>query len=175
MLFDEKVPATQGIDFNMRLQPSGSTGTASVYDDRMLDQPTGWSRMPFGVEANIYSMMLQLSADLKQLSEEVRLLKEELLSRPLVSSVLLNDLSDARLEIAKSISIIVEETDEECLARWPEVNAFGIGSTISEAICNLKENILDLYFDISSREKETLGEIALETLGVMETHIGVKK
>jgi len=153
----------------------GSTGTASVYDDRILDQPTGWPLSPFGVETNIYSIVFQLSSDIEQLSEEIRLLKEQLLNRPLVSSVTLNDLNNDSIEPVKPISIILEETDEECLARWPEVNGFGIGSTISEAISNLKKNICELYFDITSRDKAILGELALETLRILEVHIGVKK
>lgn len=153
----------------------GSTGTASVYDDRILDQPTGWPLTPFGVETNIYSIVFQLSSDIKRLSEEIRLLKEQLLDRPLVSSVTLNDLNNDSIELIKPISIILEETDEECLARWPEVNGFGIGPTISEAISNLKKNICELYFDITSRDKATLGELALETLRTLEAHIGVKK
>jgi hypothetical protein len=153
----------------------GSTGTASVYDDRILDQPTGWPLTPFGVETNIYSIVFQLSADIKQLSEEIRLLKEQLVDRPLVSSVTLSNLNNDSFEIIKPISIILEETDEESLARWPEVNGFGIGSTVYEAISDLKKNICELYSDINSHDQATLGELALETLRTLDIHIRVRK
>lgn len=178
MLIDKKRSILEGIyPFATDLDRfiSGSTGTASVYDDRILDQPTGWPLTPFGVETNIYSIVFQLSADIKQLLEEIRLLKEQLLDRPLVSSLSLGNLNNDRIELLKPISIILEETDEECLARWPEVNGFGIGSTISEAIRVLKKNICEIYFDITSRDKATLGELALETLSTLDEYIGVRK
>jgi hypothetical protein len=153
----------------------GSTGIASVYDDRILDQPTGSPLIPFGGERNIYSLIMQISTALNQLTDEIKLLKEEFRARPNVSSSLLNDLNDNKYIVKKPIPIIIEETEEECLARWPEINAFGVGSTISEAILNLKENIIDIYNDFLMRKKSTLGILALNVLEIMKIYIRKNK
>ncbi|MFH1523739.1 MAG: hypothetical protein ABIF04_02135 [Chloroflexota bacterium] len=163
--FPQQEYATQG----------NSTGTPTVYDYPSWEGQTGWGGQYLGVEPNIQFILFQFMNELKALGEQVKSLREELSNRPLVSSPLLNDLGNKKTYVKVPISILFEETDEECLARWPEINAFGIGSTASEAISNLKRHISDLFFDLSSRDKATLGAIALDNLRTLETHIGVKE
>ena len=132
--------------------------------------PTRGTLQITAIESNL-QLTIQLLQETQTLLAEVKALREEFANRPLVSSVLLNDLSNEKLSLINPVSVVLEETDEECLARWPEVNAFGIGTTLSEAIHNLKENISDLYLDLSARDRGGLGEIALDTLSVLNAYI----
>ncbi len=107
-------------------------------------------------------------------NEELLAIKElrlELQSRPLVSSMLLSDLNNKRFSVRSPISIILEEYDEEGLARWPEVNAYGLGPTLHEAILDLKQNIVNLFLDLLDRDQESLGELAVETLDTLKVYI----
>lgn len=114
---------------------------------------------------------VQLSSDVKALLREVRDLRAELANRPLAFSVRLGTLNDKRVLVRNPVSVIVEETDEECLARWPEVNAYGLGATLSESILDLKRNIVDLYLDLTGRDPDTLGGLALETLSTLQSYL----
>jgi hypothetical protein len=153
----------------------GRTGTASVYDESIWGQSTGGLVVSFGPEFNSNALIIQLLEEIKELSAEVKSLKEDLLNRPLISSIMLNDIGDNSIDILKPIPIIIEESNDECLARWPETNAFGIGTSIIEAISNLKANIAELYFDITSRKVDSLGKIAIKTLSTFEVYIGKKR
>jgi len=149
--------------------PSG-TGMPSVYKD-FFDLPTYGTSFPRTVEGHLQYVILSLMQDVQLLSAEVKTLRNELTNRPLVSSILLNDLSTDQLGLLIPISAIIEESPDECLARWPEVNAFGIGATLNEAIYNLKENISDIYLDLKSREPSSLGVIAEDMLRILMIYI----
>lgn len=148
----------------------GSTGTPSATFQVPLEQPTGWSQFGFAFEPG-YQLAIQLSSEIRELLEELKELRTELSGRPLVSTILLSNLSDVRVTVVNPISVIVEEYDEECLARWPEVNAYGMGSTLSEAIHHLKDDIVELYYDLASRDEGILGDIADETLRALRSYI----
>ncbi len=148
----------------------GSTGTPSATYQVPLEQPTDWSQSLFIFQPS-HQLAIQLSNEIRELLEEVKELRTELSGRPLVSTILLSNLNDVRVTVANPISVIVEEYDEECLARWPEVNAYGIGSTLSEAIHYLKDNIVELYYDLANRDEEILGDIADETLRTLRSYI----
>ena len=135
-----------------------------------LEQPTGWSQFGSIFESS-HQLAIRLSSEIRQLLEEVKELRTELSGRPLVSTILLSSLSDVRVTVANPISVIVEECDQECLARWPEVDAYGIGSTLSEAIHHLKDDIVELYYDLANRDEGVLGDIADETLRTLRSYI----
>ena len=147
-----------------------STGTASPPYQVPWEPPTGRSQS-FLVFEPSHQLAIRLSNEIRELLEEVKELRTELSGRPLVSTILLSNLSDVRVTVVNPISVIVEEYDEECLARWPEVNAYGIGSTLSEAIHYLKDNIVELYYDLANRDEEILGDIADETLRTLRSYI----
>jgi len=63
------------------------------------------------------------------------------------------------LEVVEPISITIttEETDCDIVARFPEVEAYGYGTSESEAISMLKDDIISLYEDLNSTPDEQLG------------------
>ena len=108
----------------------------------------------------------------------VRLVKEmhvEIFDKPNFTSLTISDLGSNLLKVAIPISVIIEETDEEALARWPEVNAYGLGATLHEALEYLKTDIQDLYTDINSRDPNTLGDVAIKTKNILDKYIERKE
>ncbi len=153
--------------------PSG-TGHPSTYGG-FFEPPTSETGRPTTVETNLQATILMLLHEVQVLSDDVKILRDELANRPLASSFLLNELINNELLLSHPISVILEETPEECLARWPEVNAFGIGTTVNEAIHNLKVNICELYKDLSSRDSKILGEMAMDFLRILRAYIKDEK
>jgi hypothetical protein len=145
------------------------TGRTVVYHPSVEQQTDFGMYFPIS-NIDIQSLIIQLSKELKMLSDEVKTLRDELNNRPIVSSIQINTINST-LQLTKPIFIVLEESNEESLARWPEVNAYGLGQTATEAIDDLKQNISDLYADLTSREAPTLGEIALSTLNVLNTYV----
>lgn len=116
-------------------------------------------------------IIAQLADQLQEALDEIRQLREELQQRPSVSAINLYGLSLENLQVVHPISVVLEETEAESLARWPETRAYGIGATLAESIANLKQNIATLYYDLTSREPDSMGQIALDTLRTLKTHL----
>jgi hypothetical protein len=121
-------------------------------------------------ELSLQIMIVQLSNKLSALTIELSQLKQGLENRTSTSSILIHDVGDERLELLKPLSVIIDESDEETLARCPELNSYGIGNTIFDSIVDLKKNIIDLFYDMSKREKKELGEFALHTLRTLSVY-----
>jgi len=113
-----------------------------------------------------------------RVADIVRLAKEmhaEIFDRPNVTSLTISDLGSNLLKVVIPISVIVEETDEEALVRWPEVNAYGLGATLHEALEYLKTDIQDLCADLNSRDPNTLGDVAIKTKNILDQYIERKE
>jgi hypothetical protein len=151
---------------------SGTATSAMLYQEP-LEPPTGRTD-PFSIFEPNFQIAIQLSNELRALLEEVKELRSELRSRPQTSSILLINLSNSRLTVHHPISVILEESDDGCLARWPEVNAYGLGPTLPEAIVDLKQNIVNLFVDLSARDEGSLGELAIDTLNTLMAYIWEK-
>ena len=124
-------------------------------------QPSVW------FQADLQMVQTQLAA----LREEIAELRTLLQERPSVASSTLHDLGVEGLEVTVPIPIILEETDDEASARWPEVRASAVGSTLGEAMVSLKAEVADLYWDLNGRDPKILGEIANDTLRTLRAHI----
>jgi hypothetical protein len=79
------------------------------------------------------------------------------------------DLNDARYELNAALMIIIEEyrSEENIVARFPEVGAFGEGATEMEAILNLKRDIVSLFDELSEEEPEKLGGLPQSWLRIL--------
>ncbi len=92
-------------------------------------------------------------------------------NRSCTVSLSISDLNDKRFSVRNPISIIVEEDDDEAWARWPEVNAYGLGSTLYDAIRDIKQNIVREFLNLSDQNEGFLGELAVETLDTLRAYI----
>lgn len=77
--------------------------------------------------------------------------------RPGTTSTLINDLNSDKYELRDPINIILEIYDDEVLASFPDLELFGDGRNIFEAIADLKEQILDLHIDYQGTPNKMLG------------------
>ena len=93
--------------------------------------------------------------------------------RPIKANAHIYDLGDDAYHFNGPIMITIEEylDDEVVIARFPELGLFGEGVTESEAILNLKYEILDLYDELIESDPKELGEMPLSWLRVLNTLI----
>jgi hypothetical protein len=76
-----------------------------------------------------------------------------------VRNAMLCDLGHEGYSLRCPITVIIEEYDEETVARLPEVEAFASAATEPEALALLKEDIIRLYEDLISTPEEQLGTL----------------
>ena len=68
------------------------------------------------------------------------------------------ELGEARIGLRAPLMVTMEDFGDEIVASYPEVEAFGAGSTEADAINALKDQLAGLYFELSSVPSEKLGE-----------------
>lgn len=96
---------------------------------------------------------------LSVLEEKVVNLQEELASRPVVKNATLHDLHIEGYKLKSPIQILIEEYEDECVARFPEIEVFGSGDTEPEAVANLRNEIIVLYKDLKTSNDDQLGKL----------------
>jgi hypothetical protein len=116
----------------------------------------------------------ELSSKISDLLKAIRELLLALRETPTLANVCLRDLGSEKYRLKEKIEIIIEEYHEETIAKWPELELFGYGISPSEAIMNLKNEIIDLYEDLSSTKKEELGKLPKMWLSILKKII-IKK
>lgn len=114
-----------------------------------------------GASQSDSASMRAVRAQVEQLEHKIEELVGELRQRPVISSVTLLDLGIESLALAQPVQIVIQQYDEEVTASWPETEAFGSGSSPSEAILALKRDIVALYSDLQSTPDEELGALSL--------------
>jgi hypothetical protein len=117
------------------------------------------SKAPIDVAATVESLVAQT----QQLQAEVR-------QRPLKWTTQIYDLGDDDYMLYQPLMVLIEEyTDEmNVIARLPELEVFGEGSTISEAVWALKNAILDLYDELTAENPALLGDLPLAWLRILK-------
>jgi len=111
------------IDTAVNLHTSGSS-IAEYFSGVLLgpEGPTGTTihpPSPFVVTVRQPQVMAALLAELVDLRAQVRQLREALDSRPNVFSLTIQDVGVDTLKVVVPFSVVVEETGDETVARWP--------------------------------------------------------
>lgn len=112
------------------------------------------SRMEL-LEGAISAAMGQVIA----LGKRLEALEERLAEQGVVRNAMLCDLGREGYSLRWPITVVIEEYDEETVARLPEVEAFASAATEAEALALLKEDIIRLYEDLISTPEEQLGTL----------------
>lgn len=103
-------------------------------------------------------MLINISEVIENLN--LRLIKiEEYLQAPRTSSTCIYDLGNDGLELLVPIFIRLEEWEDEVIASWPELNLFASADTEYEAIHDLKQEIISLYYELQINEPISLGPL----------------
>jgi len=94
-------------------------------------------------------------------------LEERLAEQGVVRNAMLCDLAREGYSLRWPITVVIEEYDEETVARLPEVEAFASAPTEAEALALLKEDIIRLYEDLTSTPEEQLGKLPRQWRAVL--------
>lgn len=115
--------------------------------------------------ADLKNKVEELSSGLVSLKDEVLSCKEcidrlysDFTDRPIVKETRLFDIADD-LEIIEPIPIVIEQTEDECIASFPEVEIFAVGAGEAEAITKLKIETRALYYELLNTPDEQLGRV----------------
>lgn len=111
--------------------------------------------------------VLGLGAELRAARRDIRRISEEMRERPVVRQISVSDLGRPGLSLAAPLSIVIEEYPDQVLARWPEVEATGWGSSEPEAIWSLKQAVVQLMEELSSSTEDELGPEPRQALQVL--------
>ncbi|MCL4552883.1 MAG: hypothetical protein M1305_04940 [Candidatus Marsarchaeota archaeon] len=119
-------------------------------------------------QAVVSKLFSSLNARISTLRQQVEEVSTELRNRPVVKTATLLDLGVTELSLLMPIQIVIEEYQEEVTASWPEVEAFGSGDSVSEAILALKRDIVALYDDLHATSDGDLGTLPVIWKRILE-------
>jgi hypothetical protein len=88
--------------------------------------------------------------------------------------VLFAAIRDPRLRIVQSIPLEVSTEDQNVVVHWADVDEFGTGSTLSEALDDFEVSARELYRQLAAPDVN-LGPDMQRVKGVMEQHIQPRK
>ena len=119
----------------------------------------------------LFDRISELESLVEKLRKEVKSLTKNIDNQSSITSMQLFELQNEKFSIIKPIQLIVEFSDDEVIASWPDTRVFGRGDTLTELLIDIRNNIVQEYLDIKSRDMNSLGEIAIYTLDMFDTYI----
>jgi hypothetical protein len=120
-------------------------------------------------EKDYHAALTELTERVETLVNYSGQLHADIQDRPVKYNAQIRDLDDDHYELTEPVLALIEEyPGDTFIASLPEIEAFGEGSTESEAVLNLKHAILDLYDELSADPPESLGELPKAWLRVLQ-------
>lgn len=132
---------------------------------RIVDIQRRVARVPRWDRA-IYESVAELKEKVSDLRRQVEELTEAVEDTVKISNATIYELGNSQYELTTPMQIVLEEDQGETVARIPELNLYASADTDSEAINELKQEIINLYEDLQSSDRK-LGPLPkswLETL-----------
>lgn len=163
----EEHHAGEEFDPNPEVSPGALEGVRGLLFQRfdaLLDQVVDLS-----------SKVSRLSAEMEGLKSRVSDLAEVVTERPVVRTTFLIQLASSKYELSRSIPIVLEQYEEESIARWPEVEATGAGCSEPEALDMLRRDIVALFEDLNTTPRSQLGGQAATALSILKAVIKNKR
>lgn len=114
----------------------------------------------------IFESVAELNEKISDLQRQIGELTEAVEERAKIYNATIYELGNSQYELTMPIQIVLEEDQEETVARIPELNLYASADTDSEAINELKQEVIKLYDDLesSARKLGPLPQSWLETL-----------
>ena len=114
----------------------------------------------------IYESIAELKEKVSDLQRQVGELTDAVQETAKIYNATIYELGNSQYELTVPLQIVLEEDQEETVARIPELNLYASADTDSEAINELKQEVLKLYEDLvtSDRVLGPLPKSWLETL-----------
>jgi len=167
----QSIPEKEGFMSFLTGISSGSPFEIEPVEDTTYGRNVVWVNNPStGTFTTTVSEEI-LSKDLRVIRDAVESLVSRLAEQPKSYTVQINSLNSKILIVGKPISILVEETEDEVIASWPEIGSFGRGSSVFEALVGLKADIERDFLSVVSRDNRELGEIAKYNKLTMSSYI----
>jgi hypothetical protein len=120
--------------------------------------------------SEVKSQVDDLNSQVKSVVSELQQCKEgisailnelnELKEKPITKQTELFEIDEA-LEVIRPIPVVIEEYDDEVIATFPEIEAFGAGLCEAEAIINLKNEIRKIFLELEGVSDDKLGKLPL--------------
>jgi len=120
----------------------------------------------------IYESLAELKEKVSNLQRQVEELVEAVKDAGRTYSATIYELGNSQYQLTAPVQVVMEENEEEIVARIPELNLYASADTDSEAIHELKQELIDLYEDLQSSDRK-LGPLPkswLETLRRLIVH-----
>ena len=105
-----------------------------------------------------------LATRAQQMEATLNEIRRELRDRPITSQSTIYDLNNTKFTLRMPIPIVIEDYEQEVLARFPELELHGEGATEPEAIASLKREFVELYDDLSGSNQDELGKLPKQWL-----------
>jgi hypothetical protein len=102
----------------------------------------------------ILETMAKLREEVSNLRQKVDELTEIVRDTSRIYNATIHELGDSRFELTTPLQIVLEEDEEETVARIPELNLYASGDTDNEAINELKQEVIKLYEELESSDKK---------------------
>lgn len=157
-------------------EPSDWPQAAFTYDPRAaprLPEPARYVPINF-FEKRLHTLeeaVAELRQSVAELRDVVAELGEALRVRPLVLSTEIIDLNSEDYSLHRPIPIVIEESEEETVASFPETETYGSGSTPSEAIGELKRQIASLYDDLANSDPSEFGKLPAAWWRILQYYV----
>lgn len=82
------------------------------------------------------------------------------------------ELNSSRYNLKHSVNVVIEEyPDNEFIAHWHDVEAIGFGESKEETIDSLKQDIVDLYEDLTTVDDNELGKLPFRAKKILKQSI----
>ncbi len=121
------------------------------------------------IPVNLVTSIEELGSKLAEIKECLEELDQRSVEAPNKWVTQIRDLGDESYKLVEPILVLIEEyPDDSVIARFPEIEVFGEGTTDSEAILNLKSSILDLFDELTETDPKTLGKLPRMWLRILE-------
>lgn len=132
---------------------------------RIIDIQQRVARTP-RLDRMILETVAKLREEVSELRQSVDELTEIVRDTAKIYSATIHELGDSRFELAMPLQIVLEEDQEETVARIPELNLYASADTDSEAVNELKQEVIRLYEELETSDKKLgpLPESWLQTL-----------
>lgn len=139
---------------------------------RIIDIQRRVARVP-RLDRVIFESVAKLREEVSELRGKVDELTELARNTAKIYNATIHELGDIQYELTMPIQVVIEEDEEEIVARIPELNLYASADTDSEAINELKQEVIDLYKELESSDRK-LGSLPRSWLQTLRKLI-VKK
>lgn len=120
---------------------------------RVIDIQRRVARVP-RLDRVIFESVAKLREEVSDLRGRVDKLTELVRDTAKIYNATIYELGNTQYELTRPIQIVLEEDEEETVARIPELNLYASADTDSEAINELKQEVINLYEELESSHRK---------------------